>query len=341
MRVSRNLFRHWLPGQRARSTEPRTTNVGASGTDPVLVSLGLSCVTQFIIQQRHFYPFRLPFDFNMTTKSALLRILSSEGAHLRLEEGNMRVFRLDERNTLGAHYNGIYFWHDYLRETRAIETVEAVITSELRERYERRWTRLLKILRAPDTIKHLVVADVQHGLDGMCGSPEQPSPFGAIEPFETMFEIDAAFVGQLSPLVLGQSFPGSRLHVLVRSIERFVTMTQQDYGPDVDVRFVGELGLPLDPSIGSNLAADILSSDGQRGRIGPIDGSYEGGIRIDAYRSDAAIIFADARPIGEVRAGAGCFTVVLAGSKNSRMLARTDGSNLHFSTGERWTRLKR
>jgi hypothetical protein len=79
----------------------------------MLISLGFSCQTRFMIDALSPGGRRNPFDFNITGRAALVAALASDGASLRHGAEDAAPYRMPVEGREGIFVRGMYFWHDY------------------------------------------------------------------------------------------------------------------------------------------------------------------------------------------------------------------------------------
>jgi hypothetical protein len=131
----------------------------------MLVSLGHSCQTRFILEDLDGASRRMPYDFNIATRAALLKALETDGASLQHDEDTASVFRMKSDGREGIETGGMYFWHDYPLAEDKLSLADGWQReiARVNEKYAALWARLAMLLRS-DEEKTLVLSNSQHNL---------------------------------------------------------------------------------------------------------------------------------------------------------------------------------
>jgi len=295
----------------------------------MLISLGHSCQTRFIIDimggtsQR-----RMPFDFNITTRSALINALATDGASLRHCPQRASTFVTVPEGRHGVEAGGLYFWHDYpLAEDKlALRCDWRNDIARVNEKYAALWQRFAAHARS-DEAKTFFLSNTQHNLDQFATEPAD---------FDARFGLGLAAFEDISVALDTFGARNYRLLFLSRSIHE-VEETAGLNDSRLDHRFSGKLSLRPDPAILSQLFANI---DGIR--LAEACGSYDGsGKLVKAISDRAAIIYrlenGTAVPHGTLFAAGGELAVAFEG-RDQVFHARNAGRGLHFSNGIEWLR---
>jgi hypothetical protein len=131
----------------------------------MLISLGYSCQTRFTIDQISPENKRMPFDFNITSRPALINAFETDGQSLQHGEHSATVFVMRSGARHGVEVDGMYFWHDYpLQEDKILLHHEwrAKITN-VNEKYTMLWKRFSALVRS-DEPKTFVLSNSQRNL---------------------------------------------------------------------------------------------------------------------------------------------------------------------------------
>lgn len=244
----------------------------------MLVSLGHSCQTRFILEDLDGASRRMPFDFNITTRAALLRALETDGASLQHHEGTAKVFRMASDGREGVEVGGMYFWHDYPLAEDKLGLAERWQNEieRVNEKYAALWSRLSALLRSDDE-KTLVLSNSQHNLDQFAQGDDD---------FKTRFGLGHRSFHDIAAALDGYGARNYRLLFLTRSIADLAeTITLKD--PRLEHRLVGILSLRPDHRVAASIAPGRRTDD-----ILSLCGPYEGGAwHVKAVSRDAAMIY--------------------------------------------------
>ncbi|UVC08600.1 hypothetical protein IHQ71_26305 [Rhizobium sp. TH2] len=295
----------------------------------MLISLGHSCQTRFIIDimggesQR-----RMPFDFNITTRQALVNALQTNGASLRQCPERAATFVTQAEGRQGVEIEGLYFWHDYpLAEDKlALRCDWRDDIDRVNEKYAALWQRFAAHARS-DEAKTFFLSNTQHNLDQFAAEPAD---------FAGRFGLGLAAFEEISAALDAFGARNYRLLFLSRTI-REVEETAEVNDRRLDHRFSGKLSLRPDPAILSRLFANI---DGLclAGACGSYDGS---GKLVKAISDRAAIIYrlenGTAVPHGTLFAAGGELAAAFEG-RDQVFQASNRGRGLQFSNGVEWLR---
>lgn len=294
----------------------------------MLISFGHSCQSRFIIDDIDASGRRMPFDFNITTRRALVDALDTEGASLAHDEASVSVFREPAEGREGIKAKGVFFWHDYpLAEDRlSLADGWQREIGRVNEKYAALWLRLSGLLRSAEP-KTLVLSNSQHNLvrfsDGDAAFGED-------------FGLGRQAFDELAAALERHGARNYRLLFLTRSIAEFAETAAID-DIRLDHRFVGILSLRPDRKV----ADSIL-----RGRSGTgivaLCGSYDDGAwKIDAHSADVAIVHRRAddgyRPHASITLDGGRHVAWLEGRDKFTEILHGDGE-IRFPDGSRWNR---
>lgn len=295
----------------------------------MLISLGHSCQTRFMIDimggegQR-----RMPFDFNITTRRALINALATDGASLRHCPERAATFVTETEGRHGVEIEGLYFWHDYplADDKLALRCDWRNDMARVNEKYAALWQRFTALARS-DEAKTFFLSNTQHNLDQFATDRAD---------FDEKFGLGLAAFNEISSALDAFGARNYRLRFLSRSI-REVEETAGLSDERLDHRFSGKLSLRPDPAILSRLFADV---DGIC--LAGICGSYDAsGKLVKAISERAAIIYrlenGAAVPHGTLTAAGGELAAAFEG-RDQVFQARNGGRGLHFSNGVEWLR---
>ena len=243
----------------------------------MLVSFGHSCQTRFILEDLDGASRRMPFDFNITTRAALLRALETDGASLRHDEDTARVFRMASDGREGVEAGGMYFWHDYPLGEDKLSLAEGWQSEigRVNEKYAALWSRLAALLRSDDE-KTLVLSNSQHNLGQFAEDDDD---------FARRFGLGEQAFHDLADALDRYGAKNYRLLFLTRSIADLAgSISIRD--PRLEHRFVGILSLRPDHRVAASIAPGRRTED-----ILPLCGPYENGEwLVKAVSRDIAVI---------------------------------------------------
>lgn len=296
--------------------------------DEMLVSLGHSCQTRFILDDLDAPGRRMPFDFNIATRQALVAALATDGASLAHDEGTATVFRMASDGREGVEASGLYFWHDYpLAEDRlSLADGWQREFGRVNEKYAALWTRLAALLRSDDE-KALVLSNSQHNLGQFAGSETD---------FHHRFGLGAEAFSDISTALDAFGAKNYRLLFLTRSAAEFAETAMLD-DPRLDHRLVGTLSLRPDRRVAASIAPGSAET-----HVAALCGTYDGGAwEVRAHSAGVAGIHRRGddglRPHGSITlAGTGAVAWI-EGRDRFRDITHGEGE-IRFSDGERWRR---
>jgi hypothetical protein len=243
----------------------------------MLVSLGHSCQTRFILEDLDGASRRMPFDFNIATRAALIAALATDGASLAHDEDSARVFRMASDGREGIENGGMFFWHDYPLAENKLGLADGWQREigRINEKYAALWSRLATLLRSDDE-KLLVLSNSQHNLGQFARDEDD---------FRERFGLGGRAFEDISAALDRFGAKNYRLMFLTRSIADLAeTVALKD--PRLEHRFVGTLSLRPDHRIAASIAPGRRTDD-----ILPLCGHYEGGQwQVKPVSRDAAVI---------------------------------------------------
>ncbi len=127
------------------------------------VSLGFSCQSRFSIDLFTADHRRNPFDFNISTKEAVLRGLTTSGANFEHTKPEIDLYRMTEEGRSGVSCNGLYFWHDYPMDGRELASSWDTKIDGVNAKYRFLWKRFEDLLiKSPDPVTYLVKPSFTH-----------------------------------------------------------------------------------------------------------------------------------------------------------------------------------
>lgn len=295
----------------------------------MLISLGHSCQTRFIVDlMGQAANRRMPFDFNITTRTALLRAFETDGASLRQIAAQARVFVEPREAREGIEMGGMYFWHDYPLDDAKLRLLPHWRDDMPRvsEKYAALWQRLATLARSEEP-KTFFLSNSQHNLGQFAEGDDD---------FERRFGLGRQAFEELSAVLDGFGARNYKLLFLSRSA-RDLEETAGVADARLDHRFSGKLSLRPDPVILSRVFAD-----GHAPVPSDLLGTYEGGCRELRQLADRAAIAYRVDHGGTVPDG--IFTSTAAGliaafeGRDRVHQVSVDKGDLVFSDGTRWTR---
>jgi hypothetical protein len=242
-----------------------------------LVSLGHSCQTRFILEDLAGASRRMPFDFNITTRSALVAALDSDGDSLRHDEDSANVFGMASDGRQGIEVGGLFFWHDYPLGSDGLSLAKGWQREigRVNEKYAALWARLSQLLRSDDA-KTLMLSNSQHNLAQFAGTDAY---------FADRFGLGRAAFCDIAEALERFGARNYRLLFLTRTIaDLSETLSLDD--ARLEHRFVGTLSLRPDRRVAASLSPGRIPAG-----IGPLCGSYEHGLwRVCAVSHDRAVV---------------------------------------------------
>lgn len=294
----------------------------------MLVSLGHSCQTRFILEALDGASRRMPFDFNITTRAALLAALATDGASLRHDADTASIFRMASDGREGVAVGGLYLWHDYPLADDRLSLADGWQREigRVNEKYAALWSRFAALLRS-DGAKTLVLSNSQHNLGQFSdGSDDFSRNFGlGRQAFEEVSSALDAFGARNYQLLF-----------LTRSVADLAETTSLD-DPRLDHRFVGVLSLRPDRRVAGSLQAGTDAN-----AILAVCGTYEDGLwQVDAMSAATAIIHRRGErglePYGSITVAEGTLIGWFEGRDRFQEV-RLEPSGLRFTDGTVWRR---
>jgi hypothetical protein len=291
----------------------------------MLISLGHSCQTRFILDAIDPSTRRMPFDFNITPRAALLAALDSDGQSLRHDEDGATPFREPKEGREGIAAAGMFFWHDYpLAEDRLrladgwqrdIDRVNA--------KYVALWGRLSALLRS-DEPKTLALSNSQHNLGQFADGPPG---------FAADFGLDRKSFLDLAAALDRHGARNYTVLFLSRSVGELAD-TQDLDDPRLDHRFVGILSLRPDARVADSIKARAGAS------MVALAGDYDGGTwRIVPRTAHVALV---QRRDDETHRAAGSITlsdghaVLWREGRDGFVDIRVGDGEIRFADGSLW-----
>ena len=300
----------------------------------LLISLGFACQTRFSIDALSGDHRRFPFDFNISTKAAVLSGLATQGKNFAHASDELRIFRMPLEETEGVEKGGIYFWHDYERsDSRRLARHWAAAVADVNEKYAAVWRRFIAELKNAETEKVFVVANSQCNLAEFSDSPAD---------FEAKFGLDEEFYRAVCAGLDAIGVKFYRIIFLNRDLGAAIRLRDAISDPQFESRFVGTLNLPTD----NRVAVSVLAADPgtDAALLDRIAGSYAipggGVVTIERSRDRTAVAYrhlsrSAREPWAEVSALANGYLFVFEGQNNNHTAVVEDGA-LYFSNHTRW-----
>lgn len=292
----------------------------------MLVSLGFSCQTRFMIEALHPELKRQPFDFNITSRAALIRALETNGASLTHRPDTMATYLMPIEGRQGIEVSGMFFWHDYpLNEDKlTLHPDWSLKREQVNAKYAMLWQRFSDLIRS-EKEKMLVLSNSQHNLPQFAEDEAD---------FDRKFGLGRAAYEELVAALDSYGAQNYRLKFLSRSVAE-IAETADLHDERLDHRFVGALSLRVAPA----MVAKLFSGRNEPG-IADLGGSYEAGEKVvRPISARSALIFdrGQEQPQGSLSRIEGGLLAAFPG-RNTLTTVTSDGDALVFSNGMRWTR---
>ena len=270
----------------------------------------------------------MPFDFNITTRPALIAALDSDGQSLRHDEDSARVFAMPSDGREGIEVDGLFYWHDYQLGPDGLRLADGWQREigRVNEKYAALWARFAQLLRS-DEPKTIALSNTQHNLAQFAATGED---------FARDFGLGRAAFDAIALALDRFGARNYRLLFLTRTIADLAETTALD-DPRLDHRFVGILSLRPDRRV----AASVLP-----GRPAPsiaaLTGSYDNGLwQVSAVSHDSAIIHRRTsdgfHPFGSISFAEESPVAWFEGRDGFRDISHMDGE-IRFADGSRWRR---
>jgi hypothetical protein len=228
----------------------------------MLISLGYSCQTRFMIDALHADQQRQPFDFNITSRPALIDALATDGASLEHRDDNTvpHVMPVERREGIGV--GGMYFWHDYpLREDKlSLHPEWREKMAKVNAKYAYLWRRFSMLIRS-DGRKTFVLSNAQRNLVEFAAGEAD---------FERKFGLGRRAFEEITGALDGYGARNYTLKFLSRSANE-PQETHDLQGERLDHRHVGPLRLRVDPALAARLLSpqdeEALPASAQAARV--------------------------------------------------------------------------
>lgn len=275
---------------------------------------------------------RLPFDYCITEKAALLAGLRSRGRSFQHEAASSEVFVMPLSRREGVYSSGVYFWHDYPLASRngLCDDWQASVPG-VNEKYEFIWRRFLEELARPGEII-FTLSTTQDNLAEFASGEED---------WQRKFAIDGAFVDELADALGALCTDHFTILVFARSVGEADSIRAQCRFKDVKVRFCGALSLPTHKFLAEALGELTRSCTSDALRL--LEGIYDNGAAIEYYSDDVARIYKVAgereTPWAECYSLPGGYLVNFTSRRNSIFNATLTNQCLKFSNGSSWSKL--
>ena len=294
----------------------------------MLVSLGHSCQTRFILDDLDGSSRRMPFDFNIATRQALLRALATDGDSLRHDRDTASVFRMASDGREGIEVGGMYFWHDYPLAEDRLRLAEGWQREigRVNEKYAALWRRFSALLRSDDP-KTLMLSNSQHNLAQFAATGNA---------FDLGFGLGRQAFDEIAAALDGFGARNWRLLLLTRSAAELAG-TAGLGDPRLEHRLVGILSLRPDRRVSDSIARNRATAG-----IAALCGTYDDGAwEIGAHSPDVAVIHRRTgdglRPHGSITLSGAGPVAWFEGRDRFSDIAHKDGE-IRFPDGRRWRR---
>lgn len=296
------------------------------------ISLGFSCQTRYSIDQLFGDHRRNPFDFNVTTRSAVLEALATEGTNFRHDAGTASVCAIRQAGMRRIRSNGVFFWHDYPRDGLEMKPGWEAEIPRVNQKYAYLWPRFLNTLRDASMPKLLICANTQTNLIMFLDSDAE---------FQENFGLDLEFVTKLQETLTGVGARNYSLLLINRHILQAHRIARHaGQLPGVKSRFWGATPWPSDTMLAAATLISRLPPEEACDRLMRLEGEW-GDHVIRRIGDDLAYVYfrrpdGGLAPRGEITALEDGYLLVMHRSKP--MTAILDGQKLVFSNGSRWER---
>ena len=210
----------------------------------MFISLGFSCQTRFMIDALIPEQKRQPFDFNITSRAALIRALATDGESLAHGADEALPYRMPGDFREGIGVAGMYFWHDYpLGDDRlSLHADWRDKVAEVNAKYAYLWRRFSEVIRSGDE-KTFVLCNTQKNLTEFADDEAD---------FAEKFGLGRQAFDEIAAALDGYGAKNYRLKFISRSKDE-VAETSGIAGDRLDHRFAGPLRLRPDPEIVADL----------------------------------------------------------------------------------------
>jgi hypothetical protein len=303
----------------------------------MLISLGFSCQTRFLIDAFSPEIKRHPFDFNITSRPALIRALATDGASLMHHAGAATTYVMPKEQRQGVEVGGMYFWHDYPLgpDKLALSPDWADRRVSVNGKYAMLWQRFAETLRS-DMPKILALSNSQHNLPQFAADEAD---------FDRKFGLGRQAHDEITAALETFGARNWRLAFLSRSAGE-VEETADLHDRRLEHRFVGALSLRVAPALATQLISDRPETSAG---IRAIEGRYnDGTVIVRAISARVAMIRSAvdgiettdsaAAPLGSIWAGGDGLVAAFSG-RDRVFFVSADAAALSFSDGSRWTRV--
>jgi hypothetical protein len=296
--------------------------------NPTLLSLGHSCQTRFIIDAIDDTSRRMPFDFNITTRQALVSALDTDGASLRHDEQSARIFAMPSDGRVGIEVDGMFFWHDYPLGPDRLRLADGWQSEipRVNEKYAALWSRFAARLRSHEP-KTLMLSNTQHNLGQFA-----PDDDG----FAHRFGLGRSAFNEVTDALDRFGTRNYRLMFITRAITDLAETIALD-DERLDHRFVGTLSLRPDPRVPAS-----ISPNNPTAGMFAIEGDYgAGAFKIRTLAPNRAILY---RRTSDGLLPFGSLTLSDTGNvawfegRNSFLDVDIRPDEIHFSDGTQWQR---
>jgi hypothetical protein len=210
----------------------------------MLISLGYSCQTRFMIDALTPDQKRQPFDFIITSRAALIRALATDGASLMHRAEDALPYRMPGELREGIGASGLYFWHDYpLQDDKlSLHADWREKVAEVNAKYAYLWKRFSELVHS-DMEKTFVLCNTQKNLTEFAADDAD---------FTQKFGLGRQAFEEIAAALGGYGARNYRLKFISRSRDE-VAETAGIAGDGLDHRFAGPLRLRPDPEIVAEL----------------------------------------------------------------------------------------
>jgi hypothetical protein len=296
------------------------------------VSLGFSCQTRFSIDLFAADHRRNPFDFNISTKDAVLRGLATSGANFEHREPGIDIYRMTEERRRGVSCNGVYFWHDYPMDGKELASSWETNIEGVNEKYRFLWKRFASRISKHSDPVTFIVSNTQMNLGEFSTSTDD---------FDKKFGFDEAFYYELAQRLGVGNRNGRSITFLSRDLSNVVSLRKElSSNEGFVIRFGGLMNLATNPLVAFSTLVNTAPE--RKDALGCLVGNYSGGARIELSGDITATVYRSGPqgeiPWAEVSMLSDGYLFVFQG-RNKVFTAVMQEGSLHFSNRTTWTKV--
>jgi hypothetical protein len=197
-----------------------------------------------MIDMLHAEQRRQPFDFNITSRPALISALATDGASLTHTAERATTFTTLKDRREGIEICGMHFWHDYplQQDKLSLHPAWQDKIAEVNAKYIHLWKRFSSLIRS-DEPKTFVLSNAQRNLTEFAADAAD---------FDRKFGLGRQAFDEIAGAMDAYGACNFSIKFLSRTIEE-VRQTADLQEDRLKHRFAGELGLRPDPTVAARL----------------------------------------------------------------------------------------